>query len=446
MKKRLMALAMASLMVLSTGCSSGTATQTKAQEAEAAKTEEVKTDTAKTEEPAEPVTIKFANYALLEQGYEAFWNGAKADFEAANPGITIEYVTAPYGEMVNQVINMAGGGDKVDMIFGEIDWVPGLADSGLTVPVTEVFSAEYLADFYPAILDSFNIDGAPYGLPMYVSPYVLYYNKDLFEQAGLDPNAPPATYEEMLTYAEKLSQLKDANGNPVYAFGQTTASVPVSGASTNAMIFNFGGTLLDDQGKLSIDNQGFKDAVNMLKTLDEKGYNPQNAKLKDLRNLFALGQLAMYYDQSWGFNGVQSINPDAKNFTASAKPLSGGAGTGESLLQAHCLMFVDNGEAQKAASGKFAEFLISSEVLNDYLINITPAYPAKKAMETSVGMNPVLEGAAGSAANVKAQTFVSSIGDLNLELCTLAQAVTVSDKDTDAAIEAFRKAAEGILK
>lgn len=450
MKKRLMALTMAAVMVLSTGCSGGgsKAPESAAPETTAAASETTAAAQAETEakaEAAEPVTIKFANYALLEQGYEQFWNDVKANFEKENPNITVEYVTAPYGEIVNQVINMAGGGDRVDMIFGEIDWVPGLADSGLTVPITDVLPADYLADFYPAILESFHVDGEAYGLPMYVSPYILYYNKDLFEQAGLDPNKPPTTYDEMMEYAEKLSQLKDANGNKVYAFGQTTASVPVSGSSLNAMIFNYGGTLLDDSGKLSIDNQGFKDAIHMLQTLDEKGYNPQNAKLKDLRNLFALGQLAMYYDQSWGFNGISSINPDAKAFTASAAPLKGGSGNGQSLLQAHCLLYVDNGEAQKEACSKFTQYLVTDAVLNNYMTNITPAYPAKKSME-NMALNPVLEGAAGSAANVKAQTFVPTISDLNLELCTLAQGVTVSKKDVDSAIADFKKAAEAILE
>lgn len=449
MKKRGLALVMVATMILSTACS----TPSKAPETTVAPTQaateaptKAPTEAATEAEIAEPVTIKFANYALLEAGYEPFWNKVKTDFEAANPNITVEYISAPYGEMVNQVINMAGGGDKVDMIFGEIDWVPGLADSGLTVPITDVLPDDYLADFYPAVLESFHIDGKAYGLPMYVSPFVLYYNKDLFEQAGLDPNVPPATYDEMLTYAEKLSALKDANGNKVYAFGQTTASVPVSGASLNAMIFNFGGSLLNDDGKLDIDNQGFKDAITMLKTLEEKGYNPQNAKLKDLRNLFALGQLAMYYDQSWGFNGIQAINPDAKAYTASAMPLKGGSGNGQSLLQAHCLMFADNGDAQKAACSKFTQFLVTSDVLSDYMANITPAYPAKKDMENSANTNPVLDGATGSAANVKAQTFVPVISDLNLELATLAQAVTVSGKDVDTAIADFKKAAEGILQ
>ncbi|NCC66146.1 MAG: sugar ABC transporter substrate-binding protein, partial [Spirochaetia bacterium] len=356
--------------------------------------------------PSGPVTIKVANYALLEGGYEPFWKQVKTGFEAANPDITVEWVTAPYGEIVNQVVNMAGAGNKVDVIFGEIDWVPGMVDAGLAAPVREILSDDFVNDFYPDVLKSFEVDGKPYGIPLYVSPYVLYYNKDLFKQAGLDPNKPPKTYDEMLSYAQKLSQLRDANGNKVYAFGQTTASVPVSGASLTAMIFNFGGQVLDANGNLAVDNQGFKDAIAMLQLLDQRGYNPQNAKLKDLRNLFALGQLAMYYDQSWGFNGIKSINADALNFTASAEPLVGGNGSGQSLLQAHCFILVDNGKARADATSKFVEYVISEEVLSGYLKDLTPAYPAKKSMASmeSVVNNGILKGASPAAGRVQVQT------------------------------------------
>ena len=393
--------------------------------------------------PAGPVTLKVANYALLESGYEPFWKQVKVDFEAANPDITIEWVTAPYGEIVNQVVNMAGGGNKVDVIFGEIDWVPGLVDAGLAAPVRDILPQAFVDDFYPDVLKSFEVEGKPYGIPLYVSPYVLYYNKNLFTQAGLDPNKPPKTYDEMLSYAQKLSQLKDANGNKVYAFGQTTASVPVSGASLTAMVFNFGGQVLDAQGKLAVDNQGFKDAFTMVQKLDQLGYNPQNAKLKDLRNLFALGQLAMYYDQSWGFNGVKSINPDAVNFTASAEPLKGGNGVGASLLQAHCFILVDNGAARKAALSKFVEFVISEQTLSSYLRDLTPAYPAKKSMATmeSVVNNGILKGASAAAGRVQVQSFIPRISNLNLELCSLAQAVTVGKQDVAASIEKFKNTA-----
>ncbi len=395
-----------------------------------------------------PTTIKVANYALLEKGYEGFWSNIKTEFEKANPDVVIEWVTAPYGEIMNQVINMAGGGDKVDVVFGEIGWVPGFEDSGLAAPVTDILPKEFVNDFYPDVLDSFRVNGQIYGIPLYISPYVLYYNKALFEQAGLDPNTPPTTYEEMLEYAKKLSLLKDSNGNKVYAFGQTTASVPVSGSALTAMVYNFGGEILNSEGKLSVDNEGFKQAIQMLKTLDDNGYNPQNAKLKDLRNLFALGQLAMYYDQSWGFNGVQTINPDAVNFTASAAPLKGGNGTGQSLLQAHCFILVDNGQARKDATSKFVQFVINENQLNDYLTNLTPAYPAKNSMAnmSAIVNSAILKGAAKGASNVKTIAAIPALNDLNLELTTLAQAVTVSDKNVEDAINSFIKAASAKIK
>lgn len=393
---------------------------------------------------SEEITIKFANYALLEDGYTEFWEGVKTGFEEKYPNITIEWVTAPYGEITNQVINMAGGGDMVDMMFGELDWIPTLEDAGLTVPVTNVLTEEYMADFYPSVLDSCRVNGEIYGLPMYISPFILYYNTELFEQAGLDPNAPPTTYDEMLVMAEALSQLKTADGNPVYPFGQTTASVAVSGASLTGMVYNFGGTVLDENGSVAVGNQGLKDAFTMLKTLDEKGYNPQNSKLKDLRQLFATGQLAMYYDQSWGFNGVSSINPDAASYTASAPALKGGSGNGASLLQGQVLLYMDNGDLQREACRLLTEYMLTEEVLVDYITNITPAYPAKQSM-ADMELNPVLKGAAGSIDNLASAPFVPAQADLNLELCTLAQAVTVSKTDVETAIANFESAASGIV-
>ena len=386
--------------------------------------------------------IKVANHALLESGYKAFWDGVKTGFEATYPEYEIEWITAPYGEIMNQVINMAGGGDRVDVIFGEIGWVSGFYDSGLSCPVTDIVSEDFLSDFYPEVLDMFKIDGELYGIPIYVSPFVLYYNRDLFERAGLDPDSPPKTYDEMLEMAESLSLLTDANGNKVYPFGQTTASVAVSGSSLISMVYNFGGNVLTEDGQLDIDNEGFREAFEMLQLLDEKGWNPQNAKLKDLRNLFALEQLAMYYDQSWGFNGIRAINPDAASFIASAAPLAGGKnGTGQSGLESHCFILVDNGESKKEAVNAFVQYVISADVLSDSLANLTPAYPAKKSMSNmeAVVNSGILKGAAGSVNNVKKVPLVNRLTDISLDLCTLAQAVTVSDTPVDKAITDFKQ-------
>lgn len=447
MKKGTLALVLAMVMVFTTACSGGG--KAPATEAPAAAQEgEKETAGSSAEESSEPVTIKFANYALLEAGYDVYWNQLLEEFKEENPDINVEVVTAPYGEIMNTVINMAGGGDKVDLMYGELDWIPGMVEAGLAVPVQDILSEELLADIYPNILDACSIDGVAYGVPMYVSPFLLYYNKDLFEKAGLDPDAPPTTYDEMLEIAPKLAALTTDDGNKVYAFGLTTASVPVSGACLTSSVHNFGGTVLDADGNLAVDD-GFREAVAMWKTLYEEGYNPENSKLKDLRNLFALGQLAMYYDQSWGFNGISSINPDAADFIASSAPLKGGNGAGESVLQAGTLMVMDNGDdAKKAATAKLVDFIMSEEKISEYFEDVTPAYPSRESMKdlAVVKDSSILSGAAEAVGNVKAVTFIPTLSDLNLELCTLAQAVTLGGKDVDTAIKEFETAAKNVIE
>lgn len=444
MKKLMSIILVLGILLSMTACGSEETSTTKDGSTETTKEVEKDTETETEKEMTEPVTIKFATHQVLESSVAPFWEQVEKDFETANPNINLEYVSAPYGEMMNTVINMAGGGDIVDIMLGEIDWITGYEDAGIAVPVADVLSQEFIGDYYPAVLDAFKIGDEAYGVPMYVSPFILYYNKDLFEQAGLDPNAPPTTYDEMMVAAEALSKLTTADGNKVYAFGQTSASVPVSGAALVSGIYNFGGDLLESDGSLVTGSQGLTDYMNILNEIDEKGYTPQNAKLKDLRNLFALGQLAMYTDQSWGYNNIRGINPDAIDFIGSAKPLAGGNGAGQSLLNAHTLIFADNGEAQVEASRKFVEWLITPEVMAPYLKDLTPAYPAKKTME-NVEVNPVLATSLDAINSAKAITFIPQLTDVYLEVCSLAQAVTVGDSDVDSAVADFLENTEDLI-
>ncbi len=395
----------------------------------------------------EPVTIKFANYAVLEAGYDKFWENVKQGFEEKYPNIKIEYMTAEYGQMLTQVVTWAGGGETVDLVLGEIPWIPTLADAGLAVPVTDLFSEDYLSQIYPSMLEATDVDGVPYGIPMYASPFVMFYNKDLFTQAGLDPNTPPTTVDEMMEIAPKLAALKTADGNPVYPFGMTTGSVSVSGSCLTSLVYGFGGSVLGADGNLDVDNDGFKQTFQFLKDLDDKGYNPQVSKLKDLRNLFALGQLGMYYDTSWGFNGVNSINPKAKDFIASAAPLAGGSGKGESLIQAHTFMMANNGEAQVEATKLLIKYILTEEILAPYLENVAPGYPSMSALSEipAITESPVLSGALSSINTAKGIANVPAINDFNIELTALAQAVTVDDKDIDTAINDFKTSAGSIL-
>lgn len=379
----------------------------------------------------EKTVLKVSNYAVLEANYTEFWNDVESGFEAAYPEYDLQWVTSEYSQTTNSVITAAGGGDYCDAIFGELSWVSALAYA--FEPVDAVLGEELIAEFDPNILDSCTFDGSCYAIPYYVSPFILYYNTDLLAQAGVEV---PTTYDELMAACEKLATLTSPiTGNPVVPFGQTTASVAISGTAINAFIYNFGGTVLDlETGLMSIDNDGFRQALETLQALYQAGYMTPNQKLKELRQSFANGELAMYYDQSWGFSGVSGINPDATSFTASAPALKGGEGNGESVLNAGVFM-VSNKNGNADGVNKFIEYVTSDEVVGHYIRDIAAGWSAKTS---PLEVDPVLEGATGSQGNLKAVPMIETLNDLNLELCTLAQNLTLNGMSVDDAIAEFK--------
>ena len=96
-----------------------------------------------------------------------------------------------------------------------------MIDSGQTIPMQAFIDADKfdVSDLQPNILGYYSIGGKLYSMPFNTSMPILYYNKTAFAKAGLDPNTPPTTLNEIRADAEKLT-VKDASGNVVqYGFG-----------------------------------------------------------------------------------------------------------------------------------------------------------------------------------------------------------------------------------
>ena len=147
-------------------------------------------------------------------------------------------------------------------------------------------------DFVSSYLDSLSTDDGLYGVPFQISSYVMYWNKDLFEKAGLDPETPPATYDEWTEMAQKLT---DPDSH-VYGSGLSYTNV---GADACIMQM-FGGLEVTEQdGKWHANfenNQGYIDFVSWFKTQFDNGSNPTES---DLYTMFVSNQLGLYITGAW---------------------------------------------------------------------------------------------------------------------------------------------------
>ena len=152
-----------------------------------------------------------------------------ADFEKENPGIKVKPVyTGTYQESIVKALTAHKAGQPpTTAILLSTDMFT-LIDEDAIVPFNDLANTAedqaWMKSFYPAFMANSQAGGKTWGIPFQRSTIVLYWNKELFKEAGLDPNRPPASWKEMLEYAQKLTR-RDASGN----ITQYGVQIPSSG-------------------------------------------------------------------------------------------------------------------------------------------------------------------------------------------------------------------------
>jgi len=139
------------------------------------------------------------------------------DFTQQNPDVAITSIySGSYDETTDRIQTLLrGGGDLPDIAIIGNQHTVMYVDLDAIIPLDDFIAAEgedYIADFVPAFMQNPIFRGHTWSIPFQRSTPVMYYNKDMFLEAGLDPNQPPTTWDEVIDYAQKLTQ-RDASGN-----------------------------------------------------------------------------------------------------------------------------------------------------------------------------------------------------------------------------------------
>jgi sn-glycerol 3-phosphate transport system substrate-binding protein len=156
-------------------------------------------------------------------------DGYAADFEKANPSIKVKPIySGTYQESITKALTAhKSGTPPVTSVLLSTDMFT-LIDEDAIVPIDGLIKSDddkkWLASFFPAFMENSRTGGKTWGVPFQRSTIVLYWNKDAFKEAGLDPEKAPASWEEMRAFAEKLTK-RDASGNTT----QWGVQIPSSG-------------------------------------------------------------------------------------------------------------------------------------------------------------------------------------------------------------------------
>jgi len=155
---------------------------------------------------AQPVTLKV--WSIDGANAPGIADVMSKEFDDANPDIVVEYRIVPFDDLVQESLRAFATGQAPDIVSFDNPDFAMFSSRGAMLDITDRVKASSVIKtdaYFAGPLNSVTWDGKLFGLPKYTDTIGLFYNKDLFKKAGLDPENPPKTWDELLEAARKLN-------------------------------------------------------------------------------------------------------------------------------------------------------------------------------------------------------------------------------------------------
>ncbi len=158
---------------------------------------------------ADKIVIPFWMSPPGEVATKEWWDTTIVEYNNTNRVnvlVDLQYVPSDSFDSKLKAAQAAGTAPQMVYVNHSVAIRDGVGQ-GLYLPLTDYLKPAQFDDLYPNIKDMITANGKIYSIPLYVEPYsLLFYRKDLFRAAGLDPSKPPKTFDETIAYAQKLTK------------------------------------------------------------------------------------------------------------------------------------------------------------------------------------------------------------------------------------------------
>ncbi|KKJ76465.1 ABC transporter substrate-binding protein [Kiloniella litopenaei] len=374
-------------------------------------------------------------------------DGLVDDFEEQNPDIKVNAIYAGnYNDArIKALAALKSGEPAQTSVMFSIDTYE-LIEQGAIVAFDDIVETkeekEWLKSFYPALMENGQTQGKTWGIPFQRSTIVMYYNKDAFRAAGLDPETPPATWDELVAAGKKLT--KD---------GQWGAMIP----STGYPYWMFGAlSMQNDQVLMNSDgNETYFDAPATIEALEfwkdlgsKHGIMPEGTiEWGTLRQNFLEGKTAMM----WHSTGNLSVVKKNAKFDFGVAMLPAQKRRGTPTGGGNFYIFEKTTAEERKATMKLIRFLTEPKrtaewsMKTGYLATMPAAYETEE-MKKYVADFPPAAVARDQLEFATAELSTYQNGRVRKLLDDAIQAALTGSKSPAEALEDAQKQADRLLK
>lgn len=300
------------------------------------------------------VTMSFwtrdSNQAQVRQLVDA-WNESHEN--------QIEITVIPASEYITKVGAASAAGTPPDIIAVDLIYVPQFAAAGQLVDISDkARNLPYFDQLSPSHVRLATYEGNIYALPFNAEGSILLWNKDLFEQAGLDPETPPANWGEIAAASEQITALAD----DIYGYYFSGACAGCNAFTFLPLIWASGGDVLSDDGtEATVTDPNVAAALDFYRQLWENGQMPPGAQAdtgSDFANAFTTGKIGMVGSGAFAISMLKNDYPDI-NFGVTYLP---GAEDGVSSFAGGDSIGIPSGSKYPDQAFEFIEWMTTDEV------------------------------------------------------------------------------------
>ncbi|GLQ04796.1 ABC transporter substrate-binding protein [Sneathiella chinensis] len=375
------------------------------------------------------------------------------EYAAANPDVNIDAVYAgSYQDTITKTLTAVRGGTPPQLsVILAVDMFTLIEEDAIIafddVAATDEDKA-LLKAFYPAFMENSQTGGKTYGIPYQRSTPVLYWNKDAFKEAGLDPNTPPKNWEEMVAFSKKLTK-RDANGNVT----QWGLRIPSSGfpywlfqgltTQNDVILAN------NDGNETNFDDPKVVEALQFMVDLSTKHkvMQPGIVEWGTTPKAFFEGQAAMMWTSTGNLTNVRDNAP----FPFGVGMLPANKRYGAPTGGGNFYIFKDSTDEQKKASFDFIKWITAPEQAARWTIATGYVAPRPDAWETKLMKDYVADFPPALIARDQLEYAVAELSTYQNQRITsilndALEAAITGKKDPAEALKEAQKKADRILK
>lgn len=310
-------------------------------------------------------------------------DGMISGFEAENPEIKVNAIYAGnYDDTRVRALSALKSGEPAQLsVLFSID-AYDLIERELIVPFDEIAKSDadkaWLKSFYPALMRNGEIEGHVWGVPFQRSTIVMYYNKDMFRAAGLDPEHAPANWGELVEIGKKLTNA-DHYGLMVPSTGYPYWMFQVFAIENGKELMNAEGT------KVNFDDPDVVAALEFWRSLasDAKIMPEGTIEWGTLRQAFLQHKTAMMWHSTGNLTAVRK----GADFDFGVAMLPAHKRAGSPTGGGNFYIFKNASDAERAASMKLIKYMTAPEraaawsIATGY-VGISPAAYETEALKT----------------------------------------------------------------